>query len=83
LLKRHPFPIPKIGDMIRSMEGFTFASVLDLNMGYYHIKLEADAQNLCTISFPWGKYKYKRLSMDIKIAPDVFQNVMSKLVQDM
>jgi hypothetical protein len=22
LLKRHPFPIPKIGDMIRSMEGF-------------------------------------------------------------
>jgi hypothetical protein len=30
LLKRHPFPIPKIGDMIRSMEGFTFASALDL-----------------------------------------------------
>jgi hypothetical protein len=29
------------------------------------------------------KYKYKRLSMGIKIAPDVFQNVMSKLVQDM
>jgi hypothetical protein len=25
--------------MIRSMEGFTFASELDLNMGYYHIKL--------------------------------------------
>jgi hypothetical protein len=31
--------------MIRSMEGFTFASALDLNMGYYHIKLDADAQN--------------------------------------
>jgi hypothetical protein len=30
-----------------------------------------------------GKYKYKRLPMGIKIAPDVFQNVMSKLVQDM
>jgi hypothetical protein len=53
LLKRHPFPIPKIGDMIRSMEGFTFASALDLNMGYYHIKLDADAQKLCTIVFPW------------------------------
>jgi hypothetical protein len=55
--------------MIRSMEGFTFASALDLNMGYYHIKLdaEADAQKLCTIVFPWGKYKYKRLPMSIKI----------------
>jgi hypothetical protein len=72
LLKRHPFPISKIEhrDMIRSMEGFTFDSALDLNMGYYHIKLDADAQRLCTIAFPWhmGKYKYKRLPMVIKIA---------------
>jgi hypothetical protein len=29
--------------MIRSMEGFTIASELDLNMGYYHNKLDADA----------------------------------------
>jgi hypothetical protein len=29
------------------------------------------------------KYKYKRLPMGIKITPDVFQNIMSKIVQDM
>jgi hypothetical protein len=52
-------------------------------MGYYHIKLDADAQKLSTIVLPWGKYKYKHLPMGIKIAPDVFQNVMSKLIQDM
>jgi hypothetical protein len=34
LLKRHPFPIPKIGDMIRSMEEFTYASAWDVTMGY-------------------------------------------------
>jgi hypothetical protein len=58
--------------MIRSMEGFTFASSLELNMGYYHIKLDhdADAQKLCTIVSPcqMGKYKYKSLPMAIKIA---------------
>jgi hypothetical protein len=45
--------------MIRSMEGFTFASALDLNKGYYNIKLDhhADAQKICIIVFPWGKYK--------------------------
>jgi hypothetical protein len=44
LLKAHQFPIPKIeyADMIRSMEGFTFASAPDLNMGYYQIKLDAN-----------------------------------------
>jgi hypothetical protein len=30
-----------------------------------------------------GKYKYKRSPMGIKISPDVFQNVMSKVFQDM
>jgi hypothetical protein len=49
------------------MEVFTFASDLDLNMSYYHIKLDVDAQKLCTIVFPWGKYKYKRLPMGMKI----------------
>jgi hypothetical protein len=87
LLKQRcqPFPIPKIGNMIRSMEWSSFASALDLNMGYYNIKLDDNAQKLCTIEFPWlmGKYKYKRLPMGIKIVPDVFQNVMSKIVQDM
>jgi hypothetical protein len=56
LLKCHPFPIPKTGetDMIRSMEGISFASKLDLNIGYFHIKLDydVDAQKLCTIVFP-------------------------------
>jgi hypothetical protein len=47
--------ISRIGDadMICSMEGFTFASALDLIMGYYHIKLDADAQKLCAIVLQW------------------------------
>jgi hypothetical protein len=54
--------------MIRSMERFIFASTLDLNMGYHQIKLDADAQKLCTIVFPWVKYQYKSLPMGIKFA---------------
>jgi hypothetical protein len=53
------------------MEGFTFASELDLDMGYYHIKLytDSDAQKLCTIVSPWKmvKYKLKRLLTSIKV----------------
>jgi hypothetical protein len=56
--------------MIRSMEGFIFASVLDLIMDYYHIKVDDNAQNLFRIVFLWHmvKFKYKRLPMGIKIA---------------
>jgi hypothetical protein len=44
----HSSPIDK-SHMIRLMEGFTIASALDLNMGNYHIKLDADAQTLFTM----------------------------------
>src|SRR5687768_7064951 len=36
-IKRHPFPIPKIQEMLHKLEGFMFATSLDLNMGYYHL----------------------------------------------
>ena len=31
---RKPYPIPKISTMLQELEGFTYATALDLNMGY-------------------------------------------------
>jgi hypothetical protein len=62
-LVRKPFQIPKICTVLQEGEGFTFATALDLNIGYYTIRLDPDASKICTIIFPWGKYSYKRLPM--------------------
>eukprot|EP00804_Cyclotella_cryptica_P004890 CCRYP_004949-RA/>CCRYP_004949-RA protein AED:0.36 eAED:0.67 QI:0/0/0/1/1/1/2/0/493 len=51
---RKPFPIPKISTVLQELEGFTYATALDLNMGYYTIRLDPDASKICTIIFPWG-----------------------------
>jgi transposase InsO family protein len=80
MLRRTPFPLPKIQDMLQRLVGFMYASALDLNMGYYTIRLNPDAQRLCTIVLPWGKYKYKRLPMGVSGAPDIFQQKMSSLM---
>ena len=53
-IKRKPFPLPKINDMLQKLEGFQYATSLDLNMGYYHIKLTPNASRLCTVVLPWG-----------------------------
>jgi hypothetical protein len=58
-LVRKPFLIPKISTVLQEIEGFCFATALDLNMGYYTIRLDPDTSKLCTIIFPWGKYSYK------------------------
>ncbi len=31
---RKPYPIPKISTTLQELEGFTYATTLDLNMGY-------------------------------------------------
>ncbi len=72
-LVRKPFPIPQISMVLQEMEGFSHATALDLNMGYYTIRLDPDASKICTIIFPWGKYSYKRLPMGIAGSPDMFK----------
>ena len=79
-LVRKPFPLPKISTVLQELEGFTFATALDLNMGYYTIRLDPDASRTCTIIFPWGKYSYKRLPMGVAGSPDIFQAKMSELM---
>ena len=55
--------MPKISTTLQEVGGFTYATALDLNMGYYTIRLDPMASNMCTIIFPWGKYSYLRLPM--------------------
>jgi hypothetical protein len=56
-------------------------------MGYYHIKLDDDAQELCKIVFSWnmGKLQIQTLIHEYQdfLVSDVFQNVISKLLQDL
>ena len=57
-----------------------YATTLDLNMGYYTIRLDPDASKICTIILPWGKYSYLRLPMGVACSPDIFQAKMSELM---
>ena len=79
-LVRKPCPLPNIRKILQELEGFTFAKMLDLKMGYYTIHLDPKTQKLCTTITPWGKYKYLRLPMGIMCAPDIFQDRMSGLM---
>ena len=78
---RTPWPIPKISDVLQELEGFTFATSIDLNMGHWTICLDPDAQNICTIILPWEKYSYMRLPMGVAGSPDIFQEKMLDLMR--
>ena len=45
-LVRKPYSIPKISTVLQEMEGFTYATVLDLNMEYYTLRLDLELKLL-------------------------------------
>ena len=69
--------------MMHDMHGFTYATSLDLSMGYYHIPLDSSAADLCVIVLPFGKFRYLRLPQGITIAVDIFQEKMSNIMRDL
>ena len=75
--------MPKIQDMLQKLEQFSYATALDLSMGYYHIPLDKQSQKLCTTILPWGKYSYAKLPMGLSCSPDIFQSIMNELLGDL
>ena len=63
--------------MLLNLEGFQYATSLELNMGYYHIHFRKQAINMCTIIQPWGTYCYKRLPMGVSNSLDIFREKMN------
>ena len=70
---RKSFPIPKISTVLEELEAFTYFTALDLNMGYFAIRLDPDVSKICTIILSRGKYPYLLLTMGVSCSPDIFQ----------
>ena len=45
---RKPYPLPKISEILQELTGLSYATALDLKMGYYTIRLNPNAQRLYT-----------------------------------
>ena len=81
-IKRKPYPLPRIADLLQDLSGFTHATALDLSMGYYSIRLSNKSSDACTIITEFGKFRYKRLPMGVSCSPDIFQAKINELLGD-
>ena len=79
---RKPYPIPRIGETMQQLEGFQYATALDLNMGYYTIDLAESSKDITTIVTEFGKFRYNKLPMGMCISGDIFQAKVNELLGD-
>ena len=71
--------LPLTKDVLARPSGYNWISILDLTSQFYHFVLDKESQDLCIIITPFGRYRYLRLPMGIKVAPGFAQAVMARL----
>ena len=67
---------------MQHLEGFQYTNILDLNMGYYIIRISPTIQDTMKIVAGFGKFKYNRLPMGMCDLGGIFQDKVDKLIGD-
>ena len=67
---------------MQQLEGFQYATSLDLNMGYYTISLSPASQYMTKIVTEFEKFRYNRLHMVMCAPGDIFQSKVDGLLGD-
>jgi transposase InsO family protein len=83
LIKRKPHVMPKIYDIMLQRAGYKWFTKIDVSMQFYCFELDENSKQLCTIVTPFGKFKYKRLPMGVKISPDIAQSIMDDIFNNL
>ncbi|XP_039292569.1 uncharacterized protein K02A2.6-like [Nilaparvata lugens] len=73
-------PIPKIEDLFNRLQKGEKYSKIDLSQAYQQVRLDEGSKHICTISTPWGLFRYNRLPFGIASAPGIFQQIMEKIL---
>ena len=81
-IEHNAFPLPVIDDVIWKMNGFQFATCLDLTRGYYHFVLSPNSRKRFGIILLLGKICYARMPQGLKISGDIFQKRMTTIFND-
>lgn len=73
------YMIPTVDEITEKIRGAKFYTVLDLKDGFYQIELDEEASDLCTVSTPFGCYRFRRFPFGLKIGPELCQKYNQEL----
>ncbi|XP_052779408.1 uncharacterized protein K02A2.6-like [Mya arenaria] len=80
-ITRERHPIPTVDEVLVQMNNSCYFSKIDLNMAIYQIPLAEESRFITTFVTHKGLYRYKRLSFGVNAAPEMFQHIITQVLQ--
>ena len=81
LVRKDPYELPNIRDIVRSVAGSKFLTVLDLKEGFYNIKIRKKDRAKTAFEYDGKIYEWKRMVMGYKNSPQLMQRQMTKVLE--
>ncbi|POM75877.1 LOW QUALITY PROTEIN: DNA/RNA polymerase [Phytophthora palmivora] len=82
-LRRSPYFVQKIREILLCLDKAKCLSTLDANMGYFARRLIKTSRSFTAFCLPFGKFQFKRLPMGISTTPDEYQACMENILGDL
>ena len=70
-----------LDDILPKLSKAIVVSMGDATSGYWHVPLDLQSSLLTTFNTLWGKYHWLRLPFGLKIASDVFQERLDRVLE--
>ena len=80
-IKRNQWYLRTIDDILPELAKSKIKTLKDATSGYWHIVLDLASSLLTMFNTPWGKYRWLRLPFGLKIASDVFQERLDRVLR--
>ena len=79
-IKRNPYYMRTLDDILPKLSKARTISMADATSGYWHVPLDLASSLLTTFSTPYGKFRWLKLPFGLKIASDVFQERLDRVL---
>ena len=80
-IERERHPVPTVEDLIVDLNGATVFSKIDLDQGYHQLKVEENCQSVTSFVPHFGLFHYKRLSLGVNSAAEIFQKSIEEVLR--
>ena len=81
VIKRNQWYARTLDDILPELAQSKYFTVKDATSGFWHVLLDCRSSLLTTFNTPWGKYRWLRMPFGLKVAGDIFQERLDRVLR--